>query len=87
MGIAYATFGIVLGIPIPLALPSSASPERNAILRALGAEMILTDPLEGADGSSQIAKHMAEKQPDLDFYANQYDNPANWLAHYFSTEP
>ena len=86
MGIAYATYGAALGIPVTLALPANASPERISILRALGAELILTDPLEGTDGALRIARRLAVEQADLYFYANQYDNPANWQAHYFSTE-
>jgi cysteine synthase B len=87
MGISYATFGAALDIPVTLALPSNASPERIAILRALGAELILTDPSEGSDGSIHVAHRMAEERPDLYFYANQYDNPANWQAHYNTTGP
>lgn len=87
MGIAYATFGAALGIPVTLALPANASPERIAILRALGAELILTDPLEGSDGAIRVARRLAQEQPGRYFYANQYDNPANWQAHYFGSGP
>jgi cysteine synthase B len=87
MGIAYATFGAALGVPVTLALPANASPERMAILRALGAELVLTDPLEGSDGALRVARQMASEHPERYFYANQYDNPANWEAHYFSTGP
>lgn len=87
MGIAYATFGAALGIPVTLALPANASPERIAILRALGAELILTDPLEGSDGAIQAVRQLAAQNPERYFYANQYDNPANWQAHYLSTGP
>lgn len=87
MGIAYATFGAAMGIPVTLALPSNASPERIAILRALGAELILTDPLEGSDGAIRVACELAADNPERYFYANQYDNPANWQAHYYSTAP
>lgn len=87
MGIAYATLGAALGIPVTLTLPANASPERIAILRALGAELILTDPLEGVDGAIQKACLLAAEQPELYFYANQYDNPANWQAHYYTTGP
>jgi len=87
MGIAYATFGAVLGIPVTLAVPSNASSERFAILRALGAELILTDPLEGSDGAIRTARKLALEDPDRYFYANQYDNPANWQAHYYTTGP
>ena len=87
MGIAYATFGAALGIPVTLALPENASPERIAILRALGAELILTDPLEGSDGSIRLVRDLANKHPEKYFYANQYDNPANWQAHFQTTGP
>lgn len=86
-GIAYATFGAALGISITLTLPANASPERIAILRALGVELIITDPLEGSDGAIRVARQIAAEHPDLYFYANQYDNPANWLAHYTTTGP
>jgi cysteine synthase B len=87
MGISYATFGAVLGIPVTLALPANASAERMSILRALGAEIIPTDPLEGSDGAIRVARKLAAEQPERYFYANQYDNPANWQAHYLSTGP
>jgi cysteine synthase B len=87
MGISYATFGAALGIPVTLTMPENASPERISILRALGAELILTDSLEGSDGAILVARKMAAENPGLYWYANQYDNPANWLAHYHSTGP
>jgi cysteine synthase B len=87
MGIAYATFGAAMGIPVTLVVPANASPERIAILRALGAELILTDATEGSDGAIRVARQMAAEHPDRYFYANQYDNPANWLAHYQATGP
>jgi cysteine synthase B len=87
MGISYATFGAALGIPVTLTLPSNASRERIAILKALGAELVLTDPLEGSDGAIRFARRMAAESPERYFYANQYDNPANWQAHYLSTGP
>jgi cysteine synthase B len=68
-------------------IPGNASAERIAILRALGAELVLTDPLEGSDGAIRVARVMAAERPDLYFYANQYDNPANWQAHYYTTGP
>jgi len=87
MGIAYATFGAALDIPITLALPSNASPERIAILRALGADLVPTDAMEGSDGSIRVARQMVADHPDIYFYANQYDNPANWQSHYNTTAP
>jgi len=87
MGISYATFGAVLGLPVTLAVPASASSERFAILRALGAELILTDPSEGSDGAIMTARQLVAEKPDLYWYANQYNNEANWQAHYKSTGP
>jgi S-sulfo-L-cysteine synthase (O-acetyl-L-serine-dependent) len=87
MGISYATFGAALGIPVTLTIPASASPERFTMLRALGAELILTDPTEGSDGAILEARKLAAEKPDLYWYARQYDNPANWQAHYETTGP
>ena len=87
MGIAYATLAASMGIPVTLAIPENASPERIKILQALGAELVLTDPLEGTDGAMEVANQMAFEMPDLYFYANQYDNSANWQAHYATTGP
>ncbi|MFN8404616.1 MAG: cysteine synthase family protein [Anaerolineales bacterium] len=87
MGIAYATFGAALGIPVTLTIPANASPERFAILRALGAELILTDPTEGSDGAIVEARRLASENPELYWYANQYNNSANWQAHYTTTGP
>ena len=87
MGIAYATLGASIGIPVTLTIPANASPERLGILHALGAELVLTDPLEGTDGAMRIAHEMAETEPEKYYYANQYDNPANWQAHYQTTGP
>jgi cysteine synthase B len=87
MGIAYATLGAAMGIPVTLAIPANASPERIKILKALGAEIILTDPLEGSDGAILEARRLAEVYPETFYYAHQYDHPANWQAHYQSTGP
>jgi len=87
MGIAYATFAPRLGVPVTLVVPANASPERIAILRALGAELIQSDPAEGSDGAIRTARQMATERPDRYYYANQYDNPANWRAHYEGTGP
>lgn len=87
MGISYATLARSLGIPVALTIPSSASPERLKILRALGAELYETDPLEGSDGAIRVAKQMKDKNRKRYFYADQYNNPANWEAHYAGTGP
>lgn len=87
MGIAYATLGRSLGYRVKLAVPANASPERIGILRALGAELVLTSPLEGSDGAIRAAREIAAEHPIEHYYANQYDNPANWQAHYQTTGP
>jgi len=87
MGISYATLAASMSIPVTLTIPANASPERLGILQALGAELILTDPTEGTDGAMHMAQEMALAEPEKYFYANQYDNPANWQAHYQTTGP
>ena len=87
MGISYATFGAAMGIPVTLCLPANASPERIMMLKVLGAEVILTHPSEGSDGAIRVARQMAKEKPDLYWYANQYNNDANWQAHYLTTGP
>jgi cysteine synthase B len=84
-GIAYAMLGAALGFPVTLCVPENASPERKRILQAYGANIIYTDPGEGSDGALKIARQLAERHPDLYFYADQYSNDANWRAHYETT--
>src|SRR2546423_2971489 len=67
-GIAYATIGAALGYGVTLALPANASPERKRILRALGAELIFTDPLEGMDQAIRTIRALVAEQPDRYFY-------------------
>lgn len=86
-GIAYAMIGATKGYKVKLFLPANASPERIAILRAYGAELVLTDPLEGSDGAILAARELIEREPDRYFYADQYSNDANWRAHYHGTAP
>jgi cysteine synthase B len=86
-GIAYAMIGAALGYRVRLCLPANASFERKRILRIYGAELIETDPLEGADGAQRHAQRLAAAAPATYFYPNQYDNPANWRAHYEGTAP
>ena len=87
MGISYTTFCAAIGIPVTLCVPANASEERITILKVLGAEVILTDPSEGSDGAIRVARQMAAEKPDLFWYANQYNNDANWQAHYLTTGP
>jgi S-sulfo-L-cysteine synthase (O-acetyl-L-serine-dependent) len=84
-GIAYAMIGATLGICIVLAMPENVSEERKKILTAYGARILLTDPLEGSDGAILGARELAARFPDRYFYADQYNNNANWCAHYETT--
>jgi len=86
-GIAYAMIGAARGYRVRLCVPSNVTPERKRILRAFGAEIVFTDPMEGSDGAILKAKAMYAADPDLYFYADQYNNPGNWLSHYDTTAP
>ena len=86
-GIAYAMVGAARGYRVTLCLPENASPERKLILRALGAELVLTSPLESTDGAIREARRLYAAEPDRYFYPDQYNNDANWKAHYDTTAP
>ncbi len=86
-GIAYAMICAAKGYPVKLCLPSSASPERIQILKAFGAELVLTDAAEGSDGAFRMCQSIYHDEPHKYFYPNQYGNPANWQAHYETTGP
>lgn len=84
-GIAYAFIGAVKGYKVTLVMPLNVSEERKRIVRALGAGIVFTDPLLGSDGSTVEAKRIIDSEPSKYFYADQYNNPANWKAHYETT--
>lgn len=86
-GIAYAMICSAKGYRVKLCLPANASPERKQILRAYGAELVLTDAAEGSDGAFRVCRRIFEQDPQLYFYPDQYSNPANWQAHFHSTAP
>jgi S-sulfo-L-cysteine synthase (O-acetyl-L-serine-dependent) len=86
-GIAYAMICAAKGYRVKLCMPSNVSHERKRILNAYGAEIVYTDPMEGSDGAIRRVRDLAKENPELYFYANQYDNPANWGAHYLTTAP
>src|SRR5438046_638973 len=86
-GIAYAMVGAARGYKVKLCVPENASPERKLILRALGAELVLTNPLDSSDGAIREAKRLYASDPDRYFYPDQYNNDANWRAHYDTTAP
>ena len=86
-GIAYAMVCAARGYRLKLFMPANVSPERKQILRAYGAEVVYTDPLQGSDGAIRAVRELARTNAGQYFYANQYDNPANWQAHYHTTGP
>ncbi len=81
-GIAYAMLGAALGFPVTLCVPSNVSPERKNILAAYGANVIWTDPADGSDGAIRKARELMAAEPERYFYADQYGNDQNWMAHY-----
>ena len=86
-GIAYALIGAVMGYRVELAVPRSVSRERKRMLEAYGADVIYTDPLEGSDGAIREAHRRYKAEPEKYFMPDQYNNPANWQAHYDTTGP
>jgi len=86
-GIAYAMMGAALGFKVELCLPENVTPERKRILRAYGADLTFTDPLEGSDGAIRMAQKKHASNPARYFYADQYNNDFNWKAHYDTTGP
>ena len=84
-GISYAMLAAERGYRLTVALPKNASIERKLSLQAYGAELILTDPAEGTDGAQRCVQRLVEKYSDRYFYPDQYNNPANWRAHYETT--
>jgi S-sulfo-L-cysteine synthase (O-acetyl-L-serine-dependent) len=86
-GIAYAMIGASQGFPVKLCVPSNVTVERKRLLHAYGAELIFTDPMDGSDGAIREARKQVAADPDQYFYPDQYNNDANWRAHYETTAP
>jgi S-sulfo-L-cysteine synthase (O-acetyl-L-serine-dependent) len=86
-GIAYAMMGAAMDYKVTLCVPENVTPERKRILRAYGAELIFTDPLEGSDGAIRMAQKLNSDAPQKYFYADQYNNDFNWRSHYDTTAP
>jgi cysteine synthase B len=86
-GISYAMLGAARGYRVTLCVPANVTIERKQMLHAYGAELILTDPMEGSDGAIREARRRYEREPHRYFYPDQYSNPANWRAHYATTAP
>ena len=86
-GIAYAMIGASRGYTVKVCLPKNASPARKRILRSYGVEIVETDPMLLTDGAQLIARELVAESPEKYFYPDQYNNDANWLAHYETTAP
>ena len=84
-GISYAMLGAARGYAVSLCVPANVTIERKRLLHAYGAELILTDPMQGSDGAIREARRRYALEPDRYFYPDQYNNPANWRAHYETT--
>ncbi|MBX2998933.1 MAG: PLP-dependent cysteine synthase family protein [Caldilineaceae bacterium] len=85
--IAYALIGALKGYRVHLVMPANVSAERKALVKVYGATLIESDPLEGSDGAIRKVRALVAADPDRYFYADQYNNPANWKAHYRTTGP
>jgi len=86
-GIAYALIAAARGYKLRLCLPANANAERKAVLRAYGAEVIETSPMDGSDGAIARARAIMSEEPEDTVYLNQYGNDANWQAHFRTTGP
>jgi cysteine synthase B len=86
-GIALALIGAVKGYIVHLVMPANVSAERKALVKAYGARLIESDPLEGSDGAIEVVREIVAAAPHRYCYTNQYNNPANWQAHYATTGP
>jgi len=84
-GIAYAMIGASRGYPVKVCLPKNASLPRKRILRSYGVEIVETDPMLLTDGAQLVAREIFAGEPEKYFYPDQYNNDANWLAHYETT--
>ncbi len=86
-GIAYAMIGASLGYRVEIALPGMASEERKRLLKLYGAQVIETPAAQGIEGAIAEAERRYAEAPERYFYPDQYNNPANWQAHFFGTAP
>src|SRR4051794_393572 len=86
-GIAYAMIAAQRGYKLRVAMPANASAERKQSLLAYGGELLLTDPTDSTDGAQKFVRRLVDENPDRYFYPDQYNNDANWRAHYDTTGP
>lgn len=85
-GVALAMVGAARGYNVVIAMPSSMSEERKKLMKAFGAELILTDPAKGMAGAVEAAEKIVEERPGA-ILASQFDNPANMAKHEATTGP
>ncbi len=86
-GIGYALVGAAKGYPVALVMPENVSRERQIIARAYGAQLILTPAAEGMDGAIRRVRELAARYPHRYYHPDQYNNPDNWKAHFYTTGP
>lgn len=86
-GVALSLLGAARGYRVTLVMPENVSEARKRIVRAYGAEVIYSDPLEQSDGAIRLVREIVEREPDRYFYTDQYSNPSNPRAHYLGTAP
>ena len=84
-GIAYAMIGASRGYRVTVCLPKNAGSQRKRIMKGYGVEIIETDQMLSTDGAQRLARQIFEAEPEKYFYPDQYNNDANWLAHYETT--
>jgi len=84
-GVAYSLVGTALGYRVQLVMPANVTKARKDITQAFGTELVYSDPMEGSDGAIKIVQKLVAEEPDRYFYADQYSNPSNPLAHYHGT--
>lgn len=84
-GVAYSMIGAALGFRVQLVMPKNVTKARKDITQAYGTELIYSDPMEGSDGAIRKVRQLVAADPDGYFYADQYSNPSNPLAHYHGT--
>ena len=86
-GIGLAMVAAVKGYRVLFTMPETASLERQKILKAFGAEILLTPGSLGTDGAIEEAYNLVRENPDRYFITDQFNNPANPAAHYHGTGP
>jgi len=84
-GVAYSMVGAALGLRVQLVMPKNVTKARKDITQAYGTELIYSSPMEGSDGAIRRVRELVQAEPEKYFYADQYSNPSNPLAHYHGT--